>query len=365
MNRGIEKYLLDIYKEIDKSNFQFDFLTPQVCYNDEFRMCVSKLGGKIIELNGADNKVLNKLIPIKIWLYLIKNKYEIVHIHTGNVLLMGLFAVAAKLAGIKRVYVHAHNSADMKTGLSVKNYKNYIAEFLMGQFCDGFYGCSFKAVQFMFSKQVVTSKKYKIIPNGIDVLRYRYDSAARKKIRRELGLTEECLLGSIGAFVQQKNHLFLIKVFNAIKKKKKDGIKLLLVGEGALEQKIRQQCKMLGIDNDVIFYGTTDQIPAVLSAMDILVMPSLYEGFPVVGVEAQAAGLRCLMSDHITNEIKLIDSLELIPIDNESDIDRWAKVIITTTLNGEEERLHINDVMQKSAYQISNSAKIFESIYSE
>lgn len=362
MNRGVEKYLLDVYKEIDKKHFQFDFMTPLVCQNDDFKALVERMGGKIIELNGSDNKILNKLTPFKIWAYLIKHKYDIVHIHTGNVMLMGLFAMAAKLAGIKRVLVHAHNSADMKTGLSVKNYKNFFAEILMTLFCDGYYGCSLKAVQFMFPKRVFKTNNYSIIPNGIQVKDYCYSAEKRMKIRTELGLRKEYLLGCIGAFVDQKNHRFLIEVMRALKDKGCEA-KLLLVGEGPLETKIRDYCEKQGVGNDVIFYGTTNRIPAILSALDVLLMPSLYEGFPVVGVEAQAAGLRCLLSNHITSEIKLTDSLIMLSIDSPDAVNLWANCIVSLDINDPDIRVRINNFIQKSDYQISNSAIKFEHIY--
>lgn len=362
MNRGVEKYLLDVYKETDKSKYQFDFMTPLECHNNQFRATVESLGGRIIELKGSDNKILNKLIPLKIWSYLKKHPYEIVHVHTGNVILMALFAAGAKLAGTKLVFVHAHNAADMRTGVSKKSYKNLFADFFMLLFCDGYYGCSHKAAKYMFPRRIVESVKYTIIPNGIDVERFCFNRESRDEIRELLGLENDILLGCIGAFVNQKNHCFLVQLMEALKAKGYLA-KLLLVGEGALQKDIRDRCLIAGVEDRVIFYGTSNQIPALLSAMDVLVMPSLYEGFPVVGIEAQASGLNCVLSSEITSEIKLTNYLVQLPIHTPDAVNTWAEKIISMKINSFDDRVEINRSMLGGTYDIKNSAKIFESIY--
>lgn len=363
MNRGVEKYLLDVYKRIDKNKYQFDFMTPLECHNEEFRLVVESLGGKIIELNGYDNKVLNKLVAFRVWAYLMKHPYQIVHIHTGNVILMALFAAAAKLAKTEKVFVHAHNSADMRTGVSKKSYKNFIADRVMKKFCDGYFGCSYKAVRFMFPKEIYESNQYKIIPNGIDIKKYCFDLPARKLVRRQLGVENEILLGCVGAFVRQKNHGFLIEIMKLLNIKGYN-IKLLLVGEGVLENDIKKLCKMRGLEDNVIFYGTSNNMPELFSAMDILVMPSLYEGFPIVGVEAQAAGLNCLLSTEITSEILLTNTITQLPIYSSDAVEIWVKEIISMKINSYYDRVEINHAMLQGNFHISNSAKIFESIYS-
>ena len=363
MNRGVEKFLLDVYKEIDTNNYQFDFMTPLECYNDEFRSTVESLGGKIIEMQGADNKVLNKLIPFKIWWYLMKHPYQIVHIHTGNVILMALFVTAAKLARTEKVFAHAHNSANMRTGMSKKSYKNYVADKIMLIFCDGYFACSHKAAKFMFPKKIYESNQYQIIPNGIDIKRYCFDSTVREKLRKRLGIESEIVLGCVGAFVSQKNHDFLIKIMKLLEVKKYNAI-LLLIGEGVLLNKIKNLCRIAGLEDKVIFWGTSDNIPEFLSAMDILVMPSLYEGFPIVGVEAQAAGLNCLLSTEITSEIVLTNTLVQLPIHTQDAVEIWVKEIMSMKINSYDERVEINHSMLKGDYHINNSAKMFEKIYS-
>lgn len=366
-NRGVEKYLLDVYLHIDKSKYQFDFLTPLICENDEFRSKVQKNGGKIYEMHGKDHKIYNKFSCVKIWKFLKTNKYEIVHIHTGNVLLMSLYAAAAKLAGVKRVLVHAHNSADMRTGNTKKTLKNRVAEVIMGFSCDGYFACSKMAAQYMFSKKVFREGKYRILPNGIDVTRYRYNSHVREKIRNELHISQagQLVLGNVGALVYQKNQIFLIEMMRHLCDcEEYKNAKMLLVGEGGMKCQLEDLAKKVGLSSNIIFYGTTDKVEEILSAIDILVMPSRYEGFPVVGVEAQAAGLESLLSDKITEEIKLTDTVSFLPIYAGTE-EIWCSAIKARRTITDVERWQINDKMKRGPYEISNSVKLFEEIYAE
>ena len=363
MNRGVEKYLLDIYREINQENMQIHFMTPLQCRNEYFRTVIDDMGGKIIELNGSENKVLNKLTSLKIYRYLRRHPYEIVHIHTGNVLLMGLFAMSAKLAGTKRVLVHAHNSADMSSGSSERNIKNKIADYLLYNFCDEFYACSNKAAKFMFPQEIYENQKYYVVPNGIQIEKYCFNEAQRVRIRAKYNIGNEVLLGCVGAFVPQKNHYFLCELMKELNQQGERKFILLLIGEGPLEAEIKKICTEYGILDSVIFAGTTSHVEHMLSAMDVLLMPSLYEGFPVVGVEAQASGLNCILSQNITDEIKLTEEMQMLPIDGHTDVILWADCIKNLSLNAAERRMQINRSMIHGAYHIQNSAKRFEEIY--
>ncbi len=167
-----------------------------------------------------------------------------------------------------------------------------------------------------FGKKAVDSGKVIVIPNAIDTKKYFYDGDKRNRKRFELGLQDYFVVGHIGRFHPQKNHKFLLEIFKCIKEKQEKS-KLVLVGDGPLRSQIENQIQKLGIEDSVMLLGSRSDVPEILQAMDVLVFPSLYEGLPGVVLEAQAAGLPCIVSDTVTEEVAITNLVKYLSLKRE------------------------------------------------
>jgi glycosyltransferase involved in cell wall biosynthesis len=177
------------------------------------------------------------------------------------------------------------------------------------------------AAIYTFGEKQYRDGKVNILHNGVDLEVYRYDPEARARIREEFALGDCFVVGHVGRFSRQKNHKFLLPIFAKIKEKRTDA-RLLLVGTGELEAQIRTQAEELGILDDIIFTGVRSDVPALLSAMDVFVLTSLYEGMPNTVIEAQATGLPCVISDTITRQASVADIVAFLPLEQSAEI--WA-----------------------------------------
>jgi glycosyltransferase involved in cell wall biosynthesis len=164
--------------------------------------------------------------------------------------------------------------------------------------------------------------KYQVLNNGIEISRFRYDEAIRNRTREILGIKNETVYGNVGAFLEAKNHEFILQVFKDITTKSPDAI-LLLVGDGLLREDIEKQSERMGIKDKILFMGIRKDIPELLMAMDCLIFPSIYEGFPNVILEAQTTGLPVVMSTAVTNEVQLLETCKRKDLDEQSE--KWAE----------------------------------------
>lgn len=272
----------------------------------------------------AGNKVLKQFVIIKNLRSLLRDGgYDAVHIHGDVAYKLLVYSVASRLAGVKPILLHSHASGTdgSHRGLKEKLHKGS-RRFLKWTGTD-FVSCSDLASDWMFPN--VRRKKITVIHNGVDLDKFRFDPAAREAMRKEWGLEEAFVLGHVGRFEYQKNHEYLVKVFTEVKKQVPSA-KLFLVGEGTLQEDIRQQVRDLGLENDVIFAGLSNEVPKLLSGFDVFVLPSHFEGLPIVGVEAQASGLPVVFADTITKEAKLTDAVTYLPI-GEGDLPAWAGAV--------------------------------------
>lgn len=252
-----------------------------------------------------------------------REQYEYVHIHADVAYKMVAPGLAAKRAGTKKIILHSHAAGVDGNHRDLKRILHKITKGFLKYLGTRFVACSSLAAEWMFSN--VGKNEIEIINNGVDLDLFRYNPAVRSKIRRELGIDNELLLGHVGRFAYQKNHPYLIKVMKRVRELNINA-KLILVGEGPDEEKVRHLVNKNGLKGDVIFYGTSGKVNELFQAMDIFLLPSHFEGLPIVGVEAQAAGLPVLLSDQITREAKVIRPVEYLPIE-ENNINRWVEYI--------------------------------------
>lgn len=345
---GISTVALNILRYMSKCGTQVD-LVAQADSDENLIQEVKSLGVDITIIHGRLKSPLQYIGNLREVLK--KVQYDIIHIH-GNSATVSLELAATKQCSSITKIVHSHNTT-CKYKLLDQLLRRY-----MYQHTDLFLACGSEAGKWLCGKQ-----KFDVIRNGIDVKKYLYSDGVRKQIRAELEYNDNAIvLGHVGVFNDQKNQLFLLDILSQLIQKHSREYKMLLIGQGSLLEQAKNKAKDLKIEDNVIFYGTTDKIHKMLSAMDIFVMPSLYEGLPLSLVEAQASGLPILASNTITQEVNLTGNVEFYELKNQAS--DWADRI---------ERLCVQDrnaskqvVLQKisnAGYDIESEMQKLHSIY--
>ena len=311
---GLESMLMNDYRHIDRTRVQFDFLVhrqERAAFDDE----IEALGGKIYRLprlvpwRRSYLKALNQFFDEHL-------EYKIVHVHQDC--LSSVILKAAAQHNVPVRIAHSHNAnQDRNLKYPIKLwYRCSIPKYATDLFA-----CGKDAGDWMFG-----GAPYRIINNAIDAAAYTYAPAKRTEVRRALGLADELTVGHVGRFNPQKNHPFLLEIFSALLKKEPNAV-LLLVGGGEDMPKIQEKARALGISEHVHFLGVRSDVAELMQAMDVFVFPSLYEGLPVTMVEAQAAGLPCLISDKVPPECILTEGLvDILPLS--AGPEAWAEKIL-------------------------------------
>lgn len=294
---GVEAVVLNYYRHMDKSKVQFDFVVHKNP-TEMFMTEVKKGGGYIYEVTPYNKNIF--AFTYEIYRIIKDGHYDIVHSNMNSMSGFPLFA--AWLAGARVRILHNHTT-DTKTEGVRTIIKRLLRPFAK-MFANRYWACSRLAGEWMYGKKAVQSGKIKIIPNAIDLDKFAFNPEKREILRSELGLEDKFVLGHVGRFVYPKNHLFLIDVFAEVAKVEPEA-RLLLIGDGGLRKTIEEKVVNLGLQDKVLFLGNRNDVADLYNAMDIFLLPSHYEGLPVVGVEAQANGLKCLFSDKVTEESKL------------------------------------------------------------
>lgn len=343
---GLETMLMNYYRHIDRNKIQFDFLVHRD-FEADYDQEILQLGGRIYHVS--------RLIPwSRSYRAELKHffnehpEYRIVHVHQDC--LSSVALQCAKECGVPVRIAHSHSSS------AVKNMKYPIKLYYMKQipkYSTHMFACGKKAGDWMFS-----NNEYEIIRNAIDTGKYRYSFDINKQIRMEFELGEEMIVGHVGNFTEAKNHLFLLEVFQEILKKKSE-TRLLLVGGGEGMDSVKERAKSMGIQDKIIFTGTRSDVNRLMQAMNVFVFPSLYEGLPVTMIEAQAAGLPCVISDHVSDECIVTKNL-VFSMPLEESPTRWAELILQQSFRGREN--HIGEI-QEAGYDISIVARKLENFY--
>ena len=311
---GLESMIMNYYRHIDREKVQFDFLVhrqEQAAFDDE----IESLGGRIYRLP--------RLVPwSKSYLSALNHffdehqEFNVVHVHQDC--LSSVILKAAEQHNIPVRIAHSHNAnQDRNLKYPIKLW----CRRSIPRCATHLFACGKDAGDWMFG-----GAPYQIINNAIDVTTYTYDTNKHVELRRQLGLADELVIGHVGRFNPQKNHPFLMDIFAAVLKKESNAV-LLLVGGGEDMPKIQAKAQTLGIAEHVRFLGIPRDVAGLMQAMDVFVFPSLYEGLPVTMVEAQAAGLPCIISDKVPPECILTEGLVDIMLLSASP-EAWAAKIL-------------------------------------
>ena len=345
---GLETMLMNYYRHMDRSRVQFDFLThrqEKADYDDE----IEHLGGKIYHLprlvpwSMGYRRALNQFFQSH-------PEYRIVHVHQDC--LSSVILKAAQHNGVPVRIAHSHNSSQDKNikYLIKLYYKQFIPRYATQLFA-----CGEDAGRWMFG-----GADFRILQNAIDVSAYQFHPEKRARVRSALRIPEENLvLGHVGRFSHQKNHLFLLDIFSSVHSQNAETT-LLLIGDGELRPQIEQKIQDLGLGGSVILTGVRSDVPDLLQAMDLFVFPSLYEGLGIVVVEAQASGLPCIISEHLPSECNITSLVKRIPLRETSSA--WANAILNTD---SAERDSLTSEISKAGFDIVQKAKWLQNYYLE
>ncbi len=349
---GVEKLLVSLLENIDRDIVCFDFLLASKNIKGFYDDYVTELGSKIYYMNFEENdsKITRKR---RLYSALKKYPYDIVHFH-GTDPAIYLNALIARLAGVKNVIIHAHSITSWS---SFRIHILPLIKSFFGWAPTYFLACSPEAAEYMWPKNTKASNSC-VLLNGIDLNAYAFSQEKRKIFRKQNGLENKFVIGHIGRLSKLKNHEFLIKVFSEIAKKIPNSV-LLLIGEGEEKLYIQNMVSDLKLEEKVIFYGTTKDIPSALMGMDVMCFPSLKEGVGIVAIEAQAASLPVVASDGVPDSANV--SKYFYKLNLSAPVNDWADLICS--LSEKNERIADTKDVEESGYDIKNSAKKIMEIY--
>ena len=343
---GLETLLMNVYRHIDREKIQFDFLVHRsfrADYDDE----IEALGGiiyRLPRLNPFDPGYRKVLLDF----FRQHPEYRIVHSHLDCMSSIPL--AAAKKAGVPVRIAHSHNSNQDK---NLKYPLKLIYMRKIPRYATDLFACSQLAGDWMFPGQ-----KVRLVKNGIETQTFSFNTEIRKHMRQELGLEGNLVFGHVGRFMPQKNHSFLIDIFAEVQKKQKN-TKLLLVGEGPLEGEIREKVRKLELEDEVLFLGVRSDVNRIMQAMDVFLLPSLYEGLGMVAVEAQCVGLPCVVSEGVPAECSMTDGVTYLPLGNPEE---WAEAVLSM---GNGKRENQVDHIKRAGYDIVTTANWLQEFYCE
>lgn len=355
INSGVSAVVMNYYMHIDYEKLQFDFLVHEPIEEDMLKQITSR-GANIYYMPKYSLKSM--LNYERYFERLIKEKdYKIIHCHVPHEAFFCL--KKAKKLGISQRIVHSHNSLGADKRLN--RIRNFILTKIGLRYANHFFACSDSAADYTFGKNSVMRKKSINISNAIDVENFKFNLESRRKLRNEFNIENKVVIGHIGRFSKQKNHHLLLRVFKEWKQDVPKSV-LVLIGIGELEELIKSEVRQLQLEDSVLFMENRNDIPNILSMMDIFVLPSLYEGLPVALVEAQVSGLPCVISDTITNEA-IIGDVSYVNLSN--GIQNWneAMKVYLEDIENTYKRIDRSERSKESRFNIKTQAKILEEAY--
>lgn len=338
MNRGgQETFIMNLFRSINRENVMFDFVVStdeKGDYDNE----ICNLGGKIYHVTPKSKNIFRNYKQIK--QIVKKNKYYIVERHTSNsYVFIDLFA--AKRGGAKTRIAHSHNTSDNHSFI------HRLCQPLLNKYTTARFACSTEAGEWLFGK-----KSFEIISNAIDIKNYVYSPEIRAKQRKLLDINDnQFVIGTVGRLNKQKNPKFILDIFYQIYLKEPNSI-FIWIGVGELEGVIKEKIRSLNLQDHVKMLGLKNNVSELYQAMDAFLLPSLFEGLPVVGIEAQASGLPCFISDTVTDEIEVTDLVQFISFDKKATY--WAEKVLEAK---QVKRKNMLENIKKANYDINKLAK--------
>ena len=342
---GLETVIMNYYRNIDRTRLQFDFLTHRTSrsdYDDE----IEALGGKIYHAPRLYPQNYPAYFRYMDNFFREYPEYKIIHSHIDAMSYLPL--LAAKKAGVPVRIAHSHSTGiDLDFKYPLKQY----FRLRLNSVATNRFACGKDAGEFLFQ-----SRDFTVIPNAVNPLDFQFSDDIREKKRKELGISDRFVIGHVGRMSYPKNHDFLLSLFSKVLEKRQDAL-LLLVGTGEKEKQLKEKAISLGIASSVRFLGNRSDVNELYQAMDVFVLPSLFEGIPVVGIEAQFAGLPCLFSDRVPSEASFSKICRFQKLSEPLWV--WADDILSLA---EYDR---NRNVQDTSYDIKTQSANLQSCYEE
>lgn len=353
---GMESFIMTYYRELRKCGVQFDFIAmfPHIAYEEE----IQALGGKIYHTSDARKHPVAFYREMRNILK--AETYDVVHanmLSAANIVPL----IAAKRGAVRKIIAHSHNSS---TPGIVRNILHRLNKPLIPYFATDMFACSAKAGKWMYSDKIMKTERFHVIPNALDMKKFLYDENERDQVRAELNLQDRLVIGHVGRFEEQKNHEFLIEIFREIAAVREDAV-LLLIGEGELQDGIRRKVEDYGLTDQVQFLGVRSDVPRLWKAMDIFILPSLFEGLPIVALEAQASGVCSILADTITREVQLTDNVSFLSLNDSPG--KWCKEALSHIGYVRDQAVNekILADFRKAGYDIETAAQALLSYYKQ
>lgn len=350
---GVEAVIMNYYRAMNRGKIQFDFICDEDSTNIPYEE-IKSLGGKVILIPPYQKlfkyqRVLKKILR--------EGNYKIVHSHINALSVFPLRI--AKKVGVPIRIAHSHSTTNKKEWK--KNFFKSILKPFSKVYATNYFCCTEHAGRWLFGNKKFENGEIYILNNAINLEKFIYNEKIRENKRAELKIDKDTIvLGHIGRFVEQKNHKFLINIFNEVHKKNIN-TKLILVGQGPLRKEIEQQIKQLNIEDYVLMLGQRADVNEIYQAFDIFLFPSLYEGLGMVAIEAQAAGNLCIVSTEIPKVAKVTKKMEFL--DLSSPNQRWVDCILSAIDNiGEKSDISIDEFVN-AGYDIKQESIKLEKQY--
>ncbi|WP_433745212.1 glycosyltransferase [Falsibacillus pallidus] len=351
---GVETYLMNLYRNIDRSNIQFDFVVAgKECY---YANEIEDLGGEIYYITPKKENVFLNIVDLIKVLNKSKKTHKVVYFNL-SALYYNLPYIFSTLYKFPVIIAHGHSAGEKKKKKNLRYYLHILNRVYVQYASDHLFACSKSAGEWVFGKPALEKNKVKIIPNAIPIKEYKYKDEIRALIRKELGIRDNIfVVGHVGRLSYVKNQMYLLDIFQKIEEGNENSV-LLLVGEGESRAEIEDKVSKLGLENKVIITGSRTDVPRLLQAMDAFVLPSRHEGLPFVLIEAQATGLNCFVSkDVVTEESNITGLINFIKLNEKPNY--WTKQIFKHSK--ENIRQDMTEKIKHAGFDIEKTAIEFE-----
>lgn len=340
---GVEAVVMNFYRNIDKTQVQFDFITCSSVperYDDE----IAGMGGQIHRLPSRSRHPFSYMKALKN--VITQNNYQIIHIHQNSAS-MAMDAMVAKMCGVSTIIGHSHN-----TRCNVL-WQHYLLKPIVNHVVTNRMACSEAAGEWIFGKR----DDITVVNNAIDANKFHFDDELRKMARQAIGVEGKYVVGYVGRLYDgQKNLYRLLDIFSVVARKRQGAV-LVMVGDGPDKVELEEKIRHLGLDDKVVLLGKRNDVNHLMMAMDVFLFPSLYEGLGIVAIEAQATGLRCVISDRVPAP-NLIDNVQVLSLE-QSD-DAWAEALLKGSSNSRE---NATQKIIDGHYDIDHEAKWLQEFY--
>ena len=354
---GIESFMYNVLSNINLNGLEVDIVVSQL-KDSIFSERLKNIGVNFCELSGNQKRIIKNY---RMFSKLLKERqYDVLHMNVFHTISF-LYGIPARKNKVKTLIAHSHNT-------KIGKCRSYVLKKILHCFFKLFYykifndywACSVNSAKFMFPQKILTHHKdFEIIPNGIDTGRFEFCEKTRAKIRGELGVGDKPILINIGRLCAQKNQTFLLDVMKVLKDAKYDCI-LLLVGEGEMLSDLQEKTERFHLTNRVVFYGTSSNVEDLLSAGDVFVFPSIFEGFGIAALEAQAEGLPVICSEHVPHEAFLTEHIQAVPLNKGAE--KWAETVMNV-FEHYDRGGNSAEIVKSKGYDIKKTAKKIETTY--